>query len=767
MNKEYTDLKVNDLLRVDPFDQNINIYDNRTGKYSPLIKSKNIYFNEVYTKAKEGFISVTKGLTRNGETTIYEGEELSDWIKKVTNKTKSSKLLIIEGYAGCGKTTFINYLLANSLKSYDYESDYYNYNIGSYYDQSNLDLIKEAIISKYCDQLIELVINKSKIYEKHILDVYLSLLKDTKNLYILDSANEIVRNISGNELFIKIINDEEEREETYIRIFIINDLLKKINLEQIIILDYLLRIAKFIIDNNKQEIIIVGYDNIDSIEEIKHIANFLGTLSSIREKLDEYIDKIFETDRYGIKRPHFVICVASLKTTISKISFNEKYDDYNNNNEYIEYVDISKLYDFDKIVEKRCNYFNAYFDKKNKIIKGQARMALINLNKAKEISKIKFFKENYSKVWNNNHIICAHMLEKIFIDFKEELKLCVSLKRQDIDDIDQMQGVYLGASSIFVNIICKLLHKISMWDETCYNLINLRNLEKTVVFKNTSVSRLILTYILNYQKQLNSPSVSLKRIFEEFNGQLALNEICKILSRMLIKDKTDTWQKPLSSYKNGILNDKDIYSELIKQLEEYQKDSDFSNYTQFSISNSGKVFIEVLSHSYELFINRLYKDGQSLYIIKDYNELESYLENVYEAVENCCQKMNIFLENYQKTKKITSDKELVKLYINFQNNKGHSQLHTERIILSHLSYLDKCRLYFFNLKDYKLDKERINTLFINYISRYLDLYKKYILNINPEGKNLIDILTYKLEQNLNNHSLTHFISINDEDESVV
>lgn len=93
---------------------------------------------------------------------------------------------------------------------------------------------------------------------------------------------------------------------------------------------------------------------------------------------------------------------------------------------------------------------------------------------------------------------------------------------------------------------------------------------------------------------------------------------------------------------------------------------------------------------------------------------------------------------------MSSYKQYIKLPIHPRTYSGNPQLHTERIIFSHIHYLNHCRIYHINRTNMPSEKKTLNTIFINCISKYLNLYLEYIQPINTDrikvAKDLLEII---------------------------
>lgn len=150
----------------------------------------------------------------------------------------------------------------------------------------------------------------------------------------------------------------------------------------------------------------------------------------------------------------------------------------------------------------------------------------------------------------------------------------------------------------------------------------------------------------------------------------------------------------------------------------------------FLLCDSGKTYVENLMHEFEFFSNRISNSHNCLYLYDSINEIDTIITEVYNAVSRCCDNSNKLRKKYKKALNINDD-EYLSLPIHPITYRSSPQLHTERIIFSHIAYLNRVRLYFVNKNvTNEFEKRKIyNTLFVNHIKNYLTLYGGKILPI--------------------------------------
>ena len=730
-NIKIENLTVGDLLKADSFGQIINIYDPVSRTTTPLISDNQEFFTQIYSDFTDKSIQISDG----GMACIKE-QPICDWINDELKNTANSLVVFIEGYAGCGKSTFVQYLLKTLLNTYNYNYSYYNYDIGAYYNSSNNFRIKESIRECLLQQLADYVINDIQIINKfknllaqeeiNCLDTGANVFYDFSNTVVFDDAVQTLIKENNKRQFCSVLHKQ----------------LKGFSLEQILTLDFVFRLSKCICEGSNANNIYVCYDNLDAIENFDELNSFDNTLVALRHNIDNYLNKTLFNFQ-GKIAPHFVIITTYRKITAKKVEleiYAEREDDHAEFNQYIRHIDASHLYSYENIISKRKDYFSQYINRREYPL----GHVVTKLELSSKLTEMDFVKKRYAGLWNNNYRTCSSIMDKILEENIETAKFCIRLKEQDIDGFDSTNYAYYGASSVFLSLVCKVFHKGGLWDRDHLNLIALGNhSENKPTSSLTSFSRLLLTYMSNMKKQKQrNPAVSTKTIFECFGDLFSKDDICYTLSNMLVRDETDTWRRPIYYHRNAI--DKKLENSLKIQWESFINKEIF-DYTELLICECGQSYTERLMCDYEFFSNRKSNDNCSLYTILDINDIANNIDEVIDCVEQCCKDMKTFRDIYKEKKSISSDEEYLKQLIHPRTNQGNPQLHTERIIFSHIAYLNHCRLYHINKESISSNKETINNTFLERIDKYIQLYYDYIFSIDPSREHIIISLKDKIK----------------------
>ena len=346
------------------------------------------------------------------------------------------------------------------------------------------------------------------------------------------------------------------------------------------------------------------------------------------------------------------------------------------------------------------------------------------LNKSLEIMH-----DRYAVLWNRNYRTCSLIAYILFSESDYEFETCVKFLQNSVEDDGYQNNsvlrTYFGGSAILLSYVCQVFSDHHIWNKHL-ELAELHNTSPdkySPSSRGVSLSRLILTYLYN-----KGPAY-LTELYDVFckNGLVSIEVLCHCLSILLARENSGVWRRPIYYANDCILSVKaeDINKELYDECHESKHDF------AFQICDSGRAYVERLMSEFEFFSNRLSNKNKPLYMNGDIRKLRVIMNNVFNAVRNCCRNMICFMNEYMRLTNMKKEQYL-RLQIHPKTSNGSYQLHTERIIFSHIAYLNKTRLFFLN-RDVAADfdtRKRYNELFVDYISKYLKLYNDYIAPIS-------------------------------------
>lgn len=752
MSEKITNVDISHLLKVDSFAQQYTVKKSYDTVGRKLVESNEDFFTFIYVKPNSS-------IKVNG--VVYQKKYISQWFNQSVLGNDNCLLLIIEGYAGCGKSTWVQSILYNLFGNDSYEYSYYNYNVGTHPgDKKQIDPIRESLVNDIIMQMIRVLSTDDgeksfKAFEK---------LTSSEYMYQLDNNTIIWNCFSGadniRESAEYIYNSRNHQRNDSFELKFQECAAEQLNSNnfdtyRLLCVDYLWRLAQFIANPDKyRNNFYVCYDNLDAIYDNELLCLFRDNLLHFRYNLNEFIASINDAQIIDVEIPHFVIFTTYRKITeVRSDRYNtETIQDIYLNPNYVMNVEVSSIYNYKEIVKKRLQHFqkkvssDCMFGNNRKKLEKQIK-ELSELLKLNLINK-------YSNMWNYNYRSCGNVLGIMMNHYDDEIKVCKKLVNQKRDGYNEKRSCYIGASSVFLHIMCNILGQKGIWGPEYLDLTN-HNYDNNL--NKTSLSRLILNYLSN--NTLEATSVA--DIFKTFDKVFDYQYICKIMGQMLKRVSEELWRRPIYYYKNAFVNENDVTHSFLEQYKKYINHE--INLVEFSICESGKIFIEKIAPHFEFYSTRLLPLCKSLYCISEGEDLKKVLESVYNQIKTCCNKQDEFRKEYMR-KYNMSNKEYLNQKFHSRTNAGNLQLHIERVIFSHIGYLNDYRMYLINIKPYDTNIiDEFNDLLLRYISDYLELYETKIVFISPSRKDVANRMRGKLDVATRKENPDKYISIDVDD----
>lgn len=748
-------IRLQDLLTVDLHGSVIRIQDKFAPTSYSLIPDRSVFFNDLFAEVR-----------KNSVVLIGENEKKEKNLGNILNfldESQNSCVVLLEGFAGCGKSTLVQYILWKQLNTFNFEYNLFNYDLEAQNDiiihDNNGDIIRQSSIFEAIKKsFIEQFIVVAKKSQKAITD-FGSLLKESKKF---QPFNDLYYKFFNTNTFEEVLAYVKENisnsEETVEKI--LSDQLGVIRSSTCILaLDYFLRLAMY--KNRMIEKLYICYDNLDAIEDADDLKNFDDKLIASCRFLDDFIIKMQDRNFFeGLSTPHFVIIATYRKITarianISEEAYREVRIDelyQRQGDKRVLHIDVTSTFSYKKIVEKRKDYFQKVLENASNISVERKKKLIRNFNSWNMLNQnLEIMKDRYACLWNKNYRTCSIIADEFYsIPRYRFTDIIDFLNKSEIDDgynnnenNDSVLCSYYGKSAILLSIVCKVFNDNHIWD----NLLELAPLNtESHSYKYVSLSRIILTYIYN-----KNSAVSLNELFNIFckDNFFSHQSLCRILSKMLARNRNGVWRRPIYYAKEFIFSERadEIEKTLLKECEQLSLGNSPSSKFEFLLCESGASYVERLMQEFEFFSNRLSNQNQPLYLYKDLSKIKEIIASVCNAVLHCCKNMLDFRVKYIDLHKIT-DEEYLSLPIHPVTNSHSSQLHTERTIFSHISYLNKVRLYFINSNinpDLEVRK-KYNNEFVGFIKKYLSIYYDFIFPLTSIRSHIADKLKEKVNE---------------------
>lgn len=215
------------------------------------------------------------------------------------------------------------------------------------------------------------------------------------------------------------------------------------------------------------------------------------------------------------------------------------------------------------------------------------------------------------------------------------------------------------------------------------------------------------------------------KIVSDFNGIISRNDIDLSLIAMFKLGYNSSW------------------NELVAFNEINTEDVETCDGTELLITTAGHEYLDFVATHFEYFNIRVskrryceaalfspkslqpypqekntYVCGESIYYYQ--YMFEETINNVLSVVEQCCKKMANFFDTFM------SNRYQKNQYLHSPFVYGDSRvLHGERILHTHIRYIDNFRLFLLNRHDVSIPPKVINEILVRFIEEYIHVGERY------------------------------------------
>lgn len=692
--------------------------------------------------------------------------------------------VFITGYRGCGKTCFMNFLdkiVRNEyvIKSY---SECLNTNIELIRDvYKNQRIILDNFFSREeCNEIEELKKEYSKSKKRIKIDLeaqldlycksdapemadYLNYALSGKSIYLNFETGMNSKNIPFNAKFTKqinsVINDiiickngqrnpfsllfnlyqnnmslfdstfEADNELYNFMKFMGNILinaestvevrsdldqrLKNMTLEQLILVLVLLYISMEKCYGQKENLyskIFILFDNMDIIyrqtlleQSMYSYSYFIENMNILMEGLEENGEK-----EWSIIYENMTFIFAMRETTSMQITGHFK-DGMEQN---VLYFDMSMDTNKSLIVEKKYEFLNNY---KNKI---ENQVMVRIFEDVYRICTDYYTKENIFPMFNN--------------DFKRSITCITKICQENRDILKQHYNLNRINKPFTKNgsrgIVYRLIYN-KFKSEHYFEKIGIEPYH----YKFTP-SRIILTILYNYlpddenedSERLMPENIDMKVLFTYASSILDVEMFINAILGMFSLSDEKMWNHLIT-----FDNVKEVsYNGLKEFVVAYTNNKMIPSDIKLRITDAGKNYLKEICTHFEFFSCRFCEQSLPLFCKENFEYLEEedkyvfekIIDDVYEAVKNCCYNLRVSYNKkiQEKYKDITNKDLLTSKYVFRSKNEAKGILHEERIVHKHITYIDNFRLYIIKYIYPEKCKE-INIRIIAILKKYIKL----------------------------------------------
>lgn len=622
--------------------------------------------------------------SRKGNCDIYISE-----IKR-SLKNHSHKSILLIGNQGCGKTTFVHNL---KRECSDCEFLFFDFDANT----SNPTL--DEYVEKLSVYLLELL-KSDKVVNK----LFYNLFVKNKNL-INQKINANNNNNNFFEEFRKVfINESKENlKDDFIKV------INKLYFNQILSLIVLWHLSKFSndYDNNKEiRKLVFCLDNLDVLvnKEIiekffREYFRFVRNVDSIIQQID---DKFIKQQQITYNRL-FVFVFSCRQHTWARVK-----EHYRHNNNFVKIStlerNITDAFDKRDILKQRKEYIavnhNYYGEFKNNIEKANSVLA--------DMDDTEKYHHNIYDLFDDDYRQCNITFEQILDDNPDLLNEYSKLKQ----NIGKSGGSLYGARGIIYKALFDKFKQKGIFDD-------IGVLDDGASKPLVSNARMILNYLNYYtysSNKNNQKCVVFEKIVDAFDGIIDREDINNALCAMFKLGYDSPW--------NELIAFNELHSEELTDCKGLE----------IFITNAGHEYLSLIATHFEFFNTRVSRKRtidiplfSEKSIMKCENSKEykynfqEIISMVFDIVKRCCERMAKYYTTVMKEKFDSIKDYLQSHYVYSDAN----VLHGERIIHTHIRYIDTYRLFILqNINDLE-KKTDVNKILVRFIEDYIDIGEQY------------------------------------------
>ena len=778
-------------LRADPYSQHF-----RFGPDNSELVDDHMFWGDAgnaglyldYTKIKNMSVEIAEGISTNNIVQTVHDNDCADWIDNNFFKFGKSKLFVIQGYAGCGKTTFVNSLMHRGYstnfsyidigKDWSYPQEPYMFfnETLSFFDELLDEISKKPNYNKIWDKFIDF---GSEIFVKD-LDLELpNIIPDFKRIKqksgwknLRQDLHEYLNNRYG------AINNSAYYLGTH-------SIWHNVGQTQTIVsLLILLRCAETSIDDlDEPSFYTFAFDNLDVITDPSVPAENVVLFWGVIDRYNKFSEKYKSIKKKVL--PCFKLIITVRKVLYSHITSHlpDLEMSLNLNPCYLNVCDISNMYQSKEVLTHRIFYWKKHgvgddvIDKFDQLIKLMAIHNAENEDGGEE-SEEPLRSINLDAFFNHNYRAFSNILSALFESSEyRDILLPIINNNSNYDDWQ------IVATIMF--LISYLYRKEKVWSVLGFGCYDFDTIDYP-----TTLNRLILNYLYlarcghDLQKYKTDQSdlpndnyVSLKDLLNTFNKikvvrtkvNYSENQIDKQISQLNASDMEELvidrladmcartpasihsnaygydsedeehWRRPLYFTGGVRLNHTAASYDELKTYFQTSKTENTADQVLFAITDEGFILIRDIVACFEFYSGRYCrrKCFKPLVQVTSSDEVNEIISPVYNAISKCCIRSAIFRNEYMDKYNLSVDKYL-KLDFHprtrprFSNRFGEKELSARsfRPQLHIVRVIYSHIAYFNKIKNYMSTSLIANNIEIcrcltDWIGKYLELYDKY------------------------------------------
>lgn len=609
----------------------------------------------------------------------------NEYTELIKNKlqTRAYKSILLKGNQGCGKSTFMHHLKNECKDSFNF--------IFFDFDKNTSHPSLREYIEIFSNYLLDLLQSNEQINIK----LYNLFLSNERLICQKINANNNIRNFFEKFHSLFILNNGTDDSKS--------EFIKTINglyFNQILSLVILWHICSITQMGNPNTVkikpIVFCLDNLDVLVNKEIIESFFSEYFRFVRNIDSIIQNLKSEYRLCYNT-YFTFIFCCRQHTWARV---RQY--YRHSHAFIRIStyekNITNVFDKKKILSKREQYI---FSHKSDY----------SANFMKEISSVKDLLSDMDEGKHNIYDLFDDDYRQCTITFEELIEISPHLLKEYCYTVKNAKSVGLGGAR---GIVYKALFD-KFKNDGLFNQIGVLELDTTDPL--VSNARMILNYLnfYTYSKHGKSclQSIAFEKLVRDFDGVIPKEDIEQSLIAMFKLGDDSSW--------NELIAFKEIHADEINSCEN----------TEIFITKAGHEYLDLIATHFEFFNIRVIKrknidcplfSEESILKCKNssfkYN-FQEIISNVCSIVKKCCENMSKFYDSFMANRFSNIDEYLDSHFVYGDTN----VLHGERIIHTHIRYIDNYRIYILQSHpEISLDiKKEINKYLVEFIIDYIEI----------------------------------------------
>ena len=611
------------------------------------------------------------------------------YAKDIINRINSDNVrnIVLSGYKGCGKTTFIHHLarilkVRKILLNFDdivvCRSEIKTILAGYVYKQIVSDIVdRNCRIAEMFDEIFNTDPNLTTL-SRHF-DIYNSFLMLFRKI---KHAKDIVRD-----------QKNPRWAETYLNKDLKEDLTTR-DICTLMIIMVMWDTAKRYAFRLEEKCCII-FDNLDTIYNTTTLPEFVNQIALFRNNVDRIFEKMTFRGAKLCDPTQDYYCIFVMRET-TKAEFIDHFHDQKVSM-YIPKQNMSHLYDICAILRKKREYLELVNRKEGFSQNEKLQTIFKQISLLESLLDDQYLRSDLLNLFNHDYRTCFEVLSEINFTDKYFYQACNDLK-----------NLLHGNSWNRYGVRCLLLRKIfNLYKESGY-FDTLGKSEYSITHSGNiyqvNLDRLILLFLNNSQNIYSSDvlrenefvevSVLFKAFFKFCNDDIA---VVNAIWDMYEMRKVTHWNHLVTFDEMRDVTETELHKQMV-----YTKNDENYPYGKIRITTAGRAYLDLILPQFEYYASRVYGESKpSLFALKGENLLNpeiflSYSQSVRAEMANSCKRLFHFFEIvFDTIPEYSGDNFLLSklAWRKLNGNRVISMYHCERVIHSNIGYLDAFRKY--------------------------------------------------------------------------